>query len=57
MDDSENIRDDVIESQDKCTHFNERKAISKTQSFYISLAFLLITIACFISKFYTDSVN
>ena len=42
--------DEVIESYDKetktiPTNFNEKKAICKTQNFYISLAFLLITIA------------
>ena len=31
------------------TNFNERKAICKTQNFYILLAFLLITIALLIA--------
>ena len=53
MDDSTIIRDQVIESYDKemkviSKHFNENKATCKTQSFYILLAFLLITIVLLI---------
>ena len=34
--------DEVIESNDKETNFNEQKATGKTQNFYILLAFLLM---------------
>ena len=49
MDDSTIICDEVIKSYDEETKtipisFNEKKVTSKTQSFYLSLAFLLITI-------------
>ena len=45
MDDSATICDEVIESHNKktktfTTNFNEKKAISKTQNFYILLAFI-----------------
>ena len=54
MDDLEITFDDVIESCDKETKtilkkFNEKKAICKTPSFYILLAFLLITIVLLIA--------
>ena len=50
MDDSVIMCDEVIDSYDKETktipkNFNEKKAICKTQNFYVLLAFLLITIA------------
>ena len=50
MDDSVIMCDEVIDSYDKETKtipkdFNEKKAICKTQNFYVLLAFLLITIA------------
>ena len=49
MVDSANIRDEVIRSYDKKiktipSNFNEKKVTCKTQSFYVLLAFLLITI-------------
>ena len=49
MDDSTIICDEVIESYDEKiktipTNFNEKKVTCKTQSFYILLAFLLITV-------------
>ena len=54
MDDSEIMCDEIIESYDKKTktiptNFNEKKAICKTQNFYILLAFLLITISLLIA--------
>ena len=54
MDDSANKCDEVIEPYDKETktipkNFNEKKAIRKTQNFYILLQFLLITIALLIA--------
>ena len=54
MDDLEITFDDVIESYDKETKtilkkFNEKKVICKTPSFYILLAFLLITIVLLIA--------
>ena len=54
MNDSAIICDEVIESYDEeikiiPINFNEKKATCKTQTFYISLAFLLITIALFIA--------
>ena len=45
MDDSPIMCDEVIESCNEETNFNEKKATCKMQSFYISLGFLLITIA------------
>ena len=48
MDDSAITCDEVIEPYNEETNFNEKKAISKTQNFYILLAFLLITIALLI---------
>ena len=49
MDDSEIMCDEVIESYDEETNFNEKKAKCKTQNFYILLAILLITIALLIA--------
>ena len=54
MDDSAIICNEVIESSDEKiktipTNFNKKKAISKTQSFYILFAFLLITTALLIA--------
>ena len=55
MDDSTIISDDeVIESYDEKikiipSNFNEKKVSFKTQSFYILLAFLLITIVLLIT--------
>ena len=54
MDNSTIICDKVIESYDKeiktiPNNVNENKATCKIQSFYILLAFLLITIALFIA--------
>ena len=42
MDDSAIICDEVIESHEGEINLNEKKAICKTQSLYILLAFLLI---------------
>ena len=54
MDDSAITCDEIIESYDDeiktvPTNLNEKKATCKTQSFYILLAFLLITIALLIA--------
>ena len=54
MDDPAIIGDKIIESYDKetktiPTNFNEKDAVSETKSFYILLAFLLLTIALFIA--------
>ena len=54
MDDSMITCDEVIKSYDEKiktipTNFNEKKVTCKTQSFYILLAFLLITIALLIA--------
>ena len=54
MDDLTIMCDEVIESYDKETktipsNFNEKKAICKTQNFYILLAFLSITTALLIA--------
>ena len=54
MDDSVIMCDEVTESYDKetktiPTNFIEKKAICKTQNFYILRAFLLITIALLIA--------
>ena len=45
--------DEVIESYDNETHFNEKKATYETQNFYILLAFLLISngIYCYLIKY------
>ena len=45
MNDSAIICDEVIESFDEEINFNEKKAICKTDNFYILLDFLLVTIA------------
>ena len=42
MDDSAIIYDEVIEPHEGEINLNEKKAICKTQSLYILLAFLLI---------------
>ena len=47
MDDSVVTCDQIIESYDDETNFNQEKTIYKTQNFYILLAFLLITVALF----------
>ena len=54
VDDSAITCDEVIESHDKetktiPTNFDEKKAISKTQNFYMLLTFLLITLALLIA--------
>ena len=54
MDDSAFTYDELIESYNKKTktiptNFSEKKAIFKTQNFYILLEFLLITIALLIA--------
>ena len=58
MDDSTIICDEVIESWVKLspkdndaipTNFNEKKVTCKTQSFYVLLVLLLITVALLIS--------
>ena len=48
LDDSAIICDEVIESYEKETNFNEKKGICKIQNFFIFL-FLLITIALLIA--------
>ena len=45
MDDSVITYEEIIESHNEETNFNEKKATCKMQNFYILLAFLLITIA------------
>ena len=40
---------EIIESYDEETNFNEKKTTFKTQNFYILLALLLITIALLIA--------
>ena len=54
MDDSVIIRDEIIESYDEetkvvSTNINEKNVTCKTKDFYISLAFLLITIELLIA--------
>ena len=54
MDDSAILCDEVIESYDEetktiPTNFNQKKSTCKTQSLYILLSFLLITIALLIA--------
>ena len=54
MDDSAIMCDHVIEAYDEetktiPTNFNEKKATCKIQSFYVSVVFLLITIALLIA--------
>ena len=63
MDDSAITCDQVIESNDEetktiPTNFNEKKAICKTQNFYILLAYVLITIALLMAvSIYCYSIN
>ena len=63
MDDSASMCDEVRESYDEetktiPTNFNEKKAICKTQNFYILLAFLLITIVLLIAvSIYCHSIK
>ena len=45
MNDSAIICDEVKESYDEGTNFDQKKAISKTQNFYNLPAFVLITLA------------
>ena len=49
MDDSAIMSDEIIESYKEETNFNEKKATCKMRSFYILIAFLLITIALLIA--------
>ena len=49
MDDSMIICDEVVKSCDEKINFNKKKVTWKTQSFYILLAFLLVTIALLIA--------
>ena len=49
MDDSAIMCDEIIESYNDGTNFNEKKATCKRQNFYILLALLLITIALLIA--------
>ena len=44
MDDSAISCDEIIESSDEETNFNEKKATCKKKIFYILLTFLLITL-------------
>ena len=58
MDDLTIICDGVIDSYNEevkiiSTNFNEKKVICKTQSFYILLTFLIITIALLIALVFT----
>ena len=63
MDDSAITCDEVIASNDEetktvPTNFNEKKAICKTQNFYILLAYILITIALLmVVSIYCYSIN
>ena len=49
MNDSMIICDEVIKSYDEEIRFNKKKAICKTQNFYIFLYILLITVALLIT--------
>ena len=49
IDDSVVRCNEIAESYNEKTNFNERKATCKTQNLYISVAFLLITIALLIA--------
>ena len=61
MDDSAIICDEIIESYNEETNFNEKKVACKMQNFYILLKFLLITIVlliavsiyCYLRKYQT----
>ena len=58
MDNSAIMCDEVIESYDEETNFNEKKATCKMQNFYILLAFLLITIELLIAvSIYCSLIN
>ena len=46
MDDSAITFNEIIESYDEETNFNEKKAICKTQKLYILFTFLLVTTRC-----------
>ena len=50
MDDSATTCDEILESYNEETNFNKKKAIGKTQVFYVFLAFLLTTIALLIAR-------
>ena len=49
MDDSAITCDEIIDSYDEETNFNEKTEDCKTQNYYILLVFLLITIALLIA--------
>ena len=49
MDDSAISCDEIIESSDEETNFNEKKATCKKKIFYILLTFLLITLVLLIA--------
>ena len=49
IDDSVVRCDEILESYNEETNFNERKATCKTQNLYISVAFFLITVALLIA--------
>ena len=49
MDDSVITCDEVIESYNDEIDFNAKKAICKTENFYVLFVFLLITITLFIA--------
>ena len=49
MDDSAIILDEIIETCNEETNFNQKEASCKTRNFYILLGFLLIIIALLIA--------
>ena len=49
MDDSVITYDEIMESYNEQTNFNEKKATCKLQNFYILLGLLLISIALLIA--------
>ena len=49
MDDSVVTYNEIMESYNEQTNFNEKKATCKLQNFYILLGFLLISIALLIA--------
>ena len=49
MDDSAISCDEIVESSDAETNFNEKKATCKKKIFYILLTFLLITLVLLIA--------
>ena len=49
MDESAILCDEVIESYEEATHFNETKAVCKKENFYVLLSFLLMTIPLLIA--------